>query len=238
MTSHDEWDELAAGYALHVLEPDEELLFTDHLSACEECAVLLRDHELVAAQLGSLAFVDDDAAAPAWASVRAAVVGTAPPVSLDEHRRNRRRQPWFLGAAAAAVVVAGAAIVLSHSSGSSASPADRAIDSCRHQPNCSIIRLHASQGADPGVVLVSGDRATMVPLAMPAPPTGEEYVLWQLPRSGAPKPVTEFTDASAPNAAGLVISYADTAAFAVSVEPAAVPPSQPTRVIASGSTPA
>ena len=36
--------------------------------------------------------------------------------------------------------------------------------------------------------------------------------------------------------APLVMSYADTAAFAVSVEPASAPPSQPTNVIAIGNT--
>jgi hypothetical protein len=238
MTSHDEWDELAAGYALDALEPDEELLFTDHLSTCDECAAMLPDHELVAAALGSLAYADGDPAAPAWAAVRDAVVGPPMPVSLDARRRSRRRQPWLVGAAAAAVVVTGAAIVISNSAGDSGSAADRAIDSCRHRPSCSVIRLHASQGADPGVVLVSANRATMVPLTMPAPPAGEEYVLWQLPRSGAPKAVAEFTDPSTPSDAELVISYADTAAFAVSVEPAAARPSQPTHVLARGSTPA
>lgn len=236
MTTHDEWDELAAAYALHALEPDEELRFTEHLAGCAECVALLRDHELVAAQLGSLAHTEDDVAAPAWGSIREAIVGESAPVSLDAHRRARRRQPWVLGAAAAAVVIAAAGVVVWQTNGSSTTPAERALQSCRHQSSCSIIRLHASRGADPAVVLVSADRVTMVPLAMKPAPAGKEYVLWQLLRSGAPTPVAEITDASAPSSAGLVMSYADTAAFAVSVESASVPPSQPTQVVAIGNT--
>lgn len=236
MTSHDAWDELAAGYALHALEPDEELRFTEHLATCDECVALLRDHELVAAQLGSLAHADDDLPAPEWGAIRGAIVGADAPVSLEAHRRSRRRQPWLLGAAAAAVIVAAAGVVVWQSGGSSTSPAERALQSCRHQAGCAVVRLHASRGADPAVVLVSADRVTMVPLAMKPAPQGKEYVLWQLLRSGAPTPVTEITNASAPSSAGLVMPYADTAAFAVSVESAAVPPSQPTQVVAIGNT--
>ena len=100
-TSHDAWDELAAGYALYALEPDEELRFIEHLATCDECVAGLRDHELVAAQLGSLAYDDADAdPPPAWSAIRSGIVGESQPVSLDERRQARGRQPWLLGAAA------------------------------------------------------------------------------------------------------------------------------------------
>ena len=236
MTTHDEWDELAAGYALHALEPDEEQRFTEHLAGCDECVGLLREHELVAAQLGALAHAEADMPAPEWGAIRRSVVGDSAPISLDARRRARRRAPWVLGAAAAAVVIAAAGVVVWQANGSSTSPADRALAACRHQAGCSVVRLHASHGADPAVVLVSADHVTMVPLAMRPAPQGKEYVLWQLLRSGAPTPVAELTDASAPSSAGLVMPYADTAAFAVSVESASVPPSQPTQVVAVGNT--
>ena len=240
MTSHEEWDELAAGYALHALEPDEEMRFTEHLAGCDECTALLREHELVAAQLGALAFAadSDDVQAPEWSAIRAAVVGADAPVSLAARREANRRQPWVIGAAAAAVVIAAAGVVVWQTHGTSTTPAERAVQSCRHQAGCAVVRLHAPQGADPAVVLVSANKVTMVPLAMKAPAPGKEYVLWQLPRSGAPTPVAEITDAKAPSSAGLVMPYADTAAFAVSVEPSSVPPSQPTQVVAIGNTPA
>ena len=237
--SHDEWDELAAGYALHALEPDEERRFTDHLAGCEECAGLLREHELVAAQLGSLAHAEnaDDAPAPEWSAIRAGVVSTPAPVSLDA-RRERRRQPWLLGAAAAVLVAAGGAVVVFSGGGTTATPAARAIAACRHETGCAVIRLHAAHGADPGAVLVADGKVTMVPLAMKAPAPGTQYVLWQLLRSGAPTPVAVFRNASEPATSPLVMAASDTAAYAVSVEPDTWPPAQPTHVVAIGNTPA
>jgi anti-sigma-K factor RskA len=238
MTTHDAWDELAAGHALHALEPDEELRFNEHLATCDECTKVLREHELVAAQLGALAYADDDedVSVPEWSTIRTAVVGKSVPTSLDARRQAKRRQPRILAAAAAAVVIAAAGLAVWQTRGTSTSPAERALQSCRHQAGCTVVRLHASRGADPAVVLVSADRVTMVPLAMKPPAQGKQYVLWQLLRSGAPTPVAEITDASDPTSAGLVMSYADTAAFAVSVESASVPPSQPTQVVAIGNT--
>jgi hypothetical protein len=237
---HEQWEELAAGYALHALEPDEELRFTEHLRTCSICADVLRDHELVAAQLAALAH-EEDAAPPAWNSVRQAVVGAdqrpaAPVVDLAERRR--RRQPRILGAAAALVVLAGAAVTVWHGGGSSTktSPAIQAVQACQKQPGCSVVRLHTPDGAAPGIVLVSDDHATMLPTAMAPAPTGKTYVLWQLLRNGGPTAVASFADTRGEPSARLVMPYDDTAAFAVSVEPAGLPPSQPTHVVAVGNT--
>jgi len=238
VTSHDQWDELAAGYALHALEPDEEQRFAEHLATCAECAATLRDHELVAAQLGTLSYGDEEShGAPSWSAIRSAVVGDDRPVPLDERRRARRRpQPWLLGAAAAVIAAALAVIVVSQTTGSSAPAASKAIASCRHMTGCSVISLHTSDGAAPAAVLVSAGKATMVPLAMKPAPAGSQYVLWQLLRTGAPVAVDDFRSGSALQTAPLVMSYDDTAAFAVSLEPASVPPTQPTHVIAIGNT--
>jgi len=237
VTTHDEWDELAAGYALHALEPDEEQRFTQHLATCAECSAILGDHELVAAQLGSLAYDNDESdEPPSWSAIRGGVIGEPAPVSLDEHRRARRKQPWILGAAAAVIAAVAATVVVSQTTGGSAPASTRAISSCRHMTGCSVISLHTATGGAPGVVLVSAGKATMVPLAMKPAPVGSQYVLWQMLRTGAPVPVDGFRSGSALQTAPLVMSYADTAAFAVSVEPASAPPSQPTNVIAIGNT--
>ena len=244
MTSHDQWEELAAGHALHALEPDEEQRFTEHLATCAECTATLADHELVAAQLGSLAYDDEEPEAPpAWSAIRGGVVGDSAvgdtaPVSLDDRRRARRRQPWLLGAAAAAVAAVAGVVVVSQTTGGSTPASTRAIASCRHTSGCSVVPLHAAKGPDPGVVLVSAGRVTMVPLAMKPASSGTQYVLWQLLRSGAPVPVDGFRGGTDLQSAPLVMSYDDTAAFAVSIEPATWPPSQPTHVVAVGNTPA
>src|SRR3954447_14343296 len=146
MTDHDQWDELAAGYALHALEPDDEVRFDEHLRTCADCRATLAEHELVAAQLGSIAYdADESEDAPSWSSIRAGIVGDAP-VSLDERRRSRRKQPWILGAAAAVVAALAAALIVTQTTGSSTPASTRAIASCRHMPGCSVVPLHAAKG--------------------------------------------------------------------------------------------
>lgn len=245
--THEQWEELAAGYALYALEPEEELRFTEHLGGCPGCAQLLREHELVAAQLATLAH-DEDNAPPSWSSISPSVVQgparapeeTAGPtetvVSIEAARR-RRHQPRLLGAAAAAVVLAGAGVVVWQTGGSSPqAPGARAVSSCQHRTGCVVVRLHTPDGAAPGIVLVSDGHATMVPTAMAPAPAGKTYVLWQLLRNGGPTAVASFGDVRHQQTAPLVMPYDDTAAFAVSVETAGVPPSQPTHVVAVGNT--
>jgi anti-sigma-K factor RskA len=241
-TGHERWDELAAGYALHALEPTEELEFTEHLETCASCHELVAEHELVAAQLGTLAY-DDTAPAPSWDDLRAGIVGAEPsvvssaaPVVDLERRRRFRRQTRVVGAAAAVVLVAAAGVAAVHATRGSTSPTTRAISACRHQTGCSVVRLHTPAGAAPAVVLVSNGNARMLPLAMAPAPAGRQYVLWQLLRNGGPTPVATFDSISPNEVMPLSMPYADTAAFAVSVEPAGTAPLQPTKVIAVGNT--
>jgi len=235
---HDEWDQLAAGYALHALEPDEELAFTRHLADCAECQELLPGHELTAAQLGSLADSADDEAAPPWSAIRTAIIGADTPrvvVPLAAGRR-RRGSPRLLSAAAAVVVLVAAGVIGWRVTSGSPSASSQAIARCAHTAGCAIVRLHASNGANPGVVLVSDGRATMVPLAMRPPAADRTYVLWQLLRNGKPAPVGAFRQTKGDVTAPLVTPYADTAAFAVSLEPTGPLPTQPTQVLAVGNT--
>jgi anti-sigma-K factor RskA len=235
---HDEWDELAAGYALHALEPNDELAFTRHLADCAECEKLLPGHELIAAQLGSLADSAGEDATPPWSAIRAGVVGTDRPavvVPLAEGRR-RRRPSRVLAAAAAVVVLVAAGVIGWRVTGGSPSASSQAIARCAHTAGCNVVRLHASSGANPGVVLVSAGRATMVPLALRPPAADRTYVLWQLLRNGKPTAVRAFRQTKGEVSAPLVTSYANTAAFAVSLEPTGPLPTQPTEVLAVGNT--
>lgn len=53
-TSHDQWDELAVGYALTALEPDELDRFFEHVvEACPHCRQLVDDTAAIGAQIGS-----------------------------------------------------------------------------------------------------------------------------------------------------------------------------------------
>jgi anti-sigma-K factor RskA len=52
---HSGWDELAVGWALHALEPEDETRFTDHLSGCTRCArTVAETTEVMAAMAGDL----------------------------------------------------------------------------------------------------------------------------------------------------------------------------------------
>jgi hypothetical protein len=247
---HDDarWSELAAGHALHALEPDEEQEFTSHLAGCAICRTTLDEHSLVAAQLASL--VDDtETAAPPWSRIRPALgvptplAGSpAPALRAAEPepvvRQLRPRHPRLLAAAAAVVGLVGIGVAgwqLAGRSGTHAAPS--AIAACRTGSGCHVVRLLADGKVEAGDVLVRGGSASVVPTAMPALDPAHVYVLWQLPRDGRPTPVTALQDVATSKASrsvALVIPYADTAGFAMSVERADQVPTQPTKVVAMG----
>ena len=66
--NHSDYEELAAGFALCALEPDEEQAFQRHLEGCPACKESMREFEEVTA---SLAFATPAVEPPA--SLRAAV---------------------------------------------------------------------------------------------------------------------------------------------------------------------
>jgi len=54
-TEHDRFDELAVGWALHALEPEDEAVFTRHLPGCERCArTVLETSDVMAAMAADL----------------------------------------------------------------------------------------------------------------------------------------------------------------------------------------
>lgn len=235
-TTHAEWDELAAGHSLHALDAEDEARFLVHLAECERCARTLDDYNLVAAQLGALADGELDEA-PSWNRIRTAILDEPPPVTVLRPRRPVATR--FVAAAAAVVTLAAVGVAgwqLSTGRGSSGtSNLSALVTACQQQVGCRAIRLHTSDGANPAAVVVNGDRVSVVPMAMSAAPVGRTYVLWQMPRDGGPLPVSEFRETTRETAsAPLPSAYADTAAFAISIEPAAAPPSKPTDVIAVG----
>ena len=237
-TTHEMWDELAAGHALHALDGADEQRFLTHLSNCAHCTAALDDYNLVAAQLGSVADTVADET-PSWQHIRGAIVDDqrAPVVSLDGRRQRSAR---ILAAAAAVVTVTAIGVAgwgLSHGSDAGTSPGVAALAACHQQVGCRAIRLHTSDGANPAAVVINGDRAAVVPLTLSAAPAGRTYVLWQMPSDGSPIPISEFRATDRQTAAThLPASYGDTAAFAISLEPTNVPPRRPTKVLAVGTT--
>ena len=132
---HARFEELAAGYALHALEPEEEHDFLSHLRACARCERAVAVH---GETLAHLAYATNDVEPPATllAGIRAGVLGSdrgasfpdvapgavaqgssqtgADPAvaSLESGRRRRdavrlRRTGMWMGVAAAAALVIG-----------------------------------------------------------------------------------------------------------------------------------
>jgi anti-sigma-K factor RskA len=236
MTDHEQWDELAAGYALHGLAPAEDAQFIEHLATCPECSASLKEHEFVAAQLGSISHYRDDDEAPTWESMRDRIIGaptqadddTEEVVDLSARRRRYNVSRRVLAAAAAVVIVAGGGIVaLELTTGGSG---------CSASSGCHQIQLDAAGGRTLASLVVRHDTITVTPTNMPTAPTGKVYVLWQQPRNGQATPIGEFTTGTGGSAtAALSEPYGVTSAFAVSLEPAtSTPPSTPSNTLASG----
>jgi anti-sigma-K factor RskA len=244
MTDHQHWDELAAGYALHGLTPEEETEFVTHLETCQQCAASLADHELVAAQLGTISHFQDSESAPSWESMRDAIIGEpAEPqedagdagdtevADLDAHRRRYAVSRRVLAAAAAVVVLVGGGIAIWRvSSGGSTS--------CSASAGCHQIQLDATSGQTLASAVVRNDSITVTPTNMPNAPSGKVYVLWQRQHSGLATPISEFTAGTGiTSTATLQAPYATTSAFAVSLEKATgTPPTVPSDVLALGTT--
>jgi anti-sigma factor RsiW len=67
--SHSEFEELAAGYVLGALEPDDERAFREHLDGCTVCQATVRELEAVAGEL-AYAVAPVDPPDTVWAGIR------------------------------------------------------------------------------------------------------------------------------------------------------------------------
>lgn len=217
--AHRPWDELAAGLALHALEPADEARLLAHAAGCRSCQRHLDEFNLVAAQL---AFLADD-------------VEVAP---LRRRRpRSRRRHVRLLATAAGFVLLAAGGVAGWQLGGRpDASMSAAAVAACQQRDGCHVITLHGPR-RDAAVVLVEAGHASVVPLQMPMLRPTQSFVLWQLPRDGSPLAVAAFRDARRQSGSvRLMTAYDDTAAFAVSLEAAGPMPRRPTRVLAVGAS--
>jgi anti-sigma-K factor RskA len=242
VSSHQDWDEIAAGHALGALEPDDQQRFEAHRRDCPECHQVRLDTEAVMAEL---AMAPEPVAPPA--ELKARLMAAIHEASDDEPRmvavsspdtleilRDRKRSTrdaladrWVRFAAAASVVLLAviAAGVWSLGGSSSTTPRFVALQS-------------QTGGTQLATVELLGDQAWMISSAMPANDAAtSQYVLWALPVSGSPVPVGSFDVAPGHtvSAIGKVTGrLSSVKAFAVSKEPGRTLPTKPTDVLASG----
>ena len=194
--SHSEYEELAAGYVLGALEPDDEHVFQQHLGGCAICEANVRELE---ALVGELAYAVPPVDPPdtLWAGIRreirpeAARRGALPAVApgAEAGGRGLRLLPGLVAAAAILLVV-----VLSlwnlNLRDQNAVYRDRVAALERatqlaNDPNASLITLDNQGGGSraQATVIASSpkDRGVLVIENLPPLQRGRVYELWGVP---------------------------------------------------------
>jgi hypothetical protein len=213
--AHARFEELAAGHALHALEPEDEQAFVAHLAGCARCERDLAEH---AATLAHLAYAPDAAEPPPalLEGIRAGVLGSgrgstfpeqpdaAPeqPVELDQVRRRRdatrlRRAGTWTGIAAAAALVVSLAVWnadLRQERDEQAAWGERitqAVGQLRDEET-DAVPLAGESGEVVAVALVRGEQMSLVVDGLPANADDTTYVLWGESRYGDKRAVGTF----------------------------------------------
>lgn len=249
--------ELAVGWALHALEPEEEAGFARHLPHCADCDERVHSTEAVAAVLGGGVVQLDPplrlrsailSAARAQRPVRPSV-----PAQVAAHRhpevvggspvapRYPSRVRRVLVAAAVVGLVAFGAGWAGNALTGVGSPATQSALSELSDPAVRSTPLTtAGSGQVVAVVLNDGTNASVVPLSLSSAPSGQTYWLWGTGgASGAPVAlgrVTVGTGAAADLRLQDSARPATFSGYALSVESDIGVPSAPSTVIGSSGT--
>ena len=190
--NHSEYEQLAAGYVLGALEPDDEHVFQRHLGGCSECEANVRDLEEVA---GTLAYAAPPVDPPEtlWASIQREIRPERRRVQPQPVRRRRWASPLVARLAAAAAIVAVAALSVWNLSlrDENAGYRDRvaALEQATrllNQPNTAKVTLEGSAAQAQATVLASSAQGRGVLVVENLPPLQRDkvYELWGIPDRG------------------------------------------------------
>jgi len=253
-------EQQAVGWALHALEPDEELAVAAHILGCPICQAAVRDTEEVVAGLGA---VSEPVEPPPSlrVSLMAAVAETPqvrreaePPAEAARPSEPRRIEPvdrgrlpasWLsrrrlVAAALALVAVIAVGGVVVRNSQANPVPTTQTAAEVIDQlvpPGTRHAVLATADGATVGAVVLDRGQREVITVGMPSNPADHTYVLWGVGGQGAPVPLGTF-DVNAPDAKiRSVGSGADSdgfTAYAVSLERGRTAPATPSSVMAEG----
>jgi Anti-sigma-K factor rskA len=218
---HERFDELAAGYALHALEPAEEAELLMHAEKCGRCQQTLADYAEVAASMADLARSAEPSpllaarimdAATASRPPRDQQAGTDSPATRDQDGgaagsgpagpvpggrvisldRRRARLTKIAAAAAAAIVLAAGGIWGGLTATSS--PSQGPLAECSQDHQCSEVTLTDASGHRAAAkVIVRAGSVWLVPAGLPADNSARHiYVLWQITGAHTPLAVGSF----------------------------------------------
>jgi anti-sigma-K factor RskA len=229
-SNHSEYEELAAGWVLGALEPEDELAFQRHLATCERCQQTVRELE---AASGDLAYAAPPVDPPPalWASIRGELGETGPRGDVRA-LRPRARPVWPVRLAAAACIVLLAALGLWNVSLRDQNDTYRQrvatleqVASLVNDPTTRSIALQgdptrqggarvtvlASSRQDRGVLLVDGMRPTA---------RGRVYELWGVPQGdiGKAQRATVFLAGNRVQSVPFSMPIQPTTVFAVTEE--------------------
>ena len=206
--SHELFEELAAGHALHALEPEDEHLFLLHAAGCARCERSLVVHSETAAHL---AYGAGPAELPEglFDRIRAAVVAEsgeqvfgpapalAPVVPLSSARRRRLPRTTSLVAAAAAVALvtglAGSNVALRQDRVEQTASSGRLTEAVRTiEAGGRSVPLLDDRRQVAAVAVLQGDSVSLVVEGL-APNVDETtYVLWERTRFGGLRALGTF----------------------------------------------
>ncbi|GAA3659254.1 hypothetical protein GCM10022267_51690 [Lentzea roselyniae] len=247
-------EELAAGWAMHSLEPDEESVVRDHLPTCPACQRTVRSTQEVMAGIGGsvrqeqppprlrarlmeqIEHVPQEVPAPHRPR------HAAPTPLRPQHRRGTGRA--VLAATAALAVLAGGGYLgvrVNELSGEVAASQARTNElskalSLAADPatNRAILRTNSEDEA--AIVLSNPTSGAVIPLNLKPNDSGHVYVVWGA-STKAPVPLAVF-DVRAGSTDPQLLSWSADAhkhtTFAVSLEPGRQPPAEPSQVLAGG----
>ena len=259
-TDHAGYDELAVGWALHALEPEDEALFLAHLPGCDRCgATIGQTRELMSAMAADLppaepsdgllqrirAAVEETEQLPeppVTIPVQPVRAAPSPRVIVPPPSRWRRVVPVGLVAAAVAAIVGLGLwnVVL-------ASDRDKLQTTVAEQNavmhgllspgRATIAPLKSPDGKPVATVVARGDEVNLIMQGLAAnDPRANTYVLWSMDDGNAESLATFDVTSSqiAMKTVGSGATGYDHEIYGISLEPGRKAPSLPTEVVATG----
>jgi anti-sigma-K factor RskA len=253
---HQRYDELAVGWALHALEPEDEAAFGRHLPGCDRCAETIAEATEV---MGAMA-ADLPAAEPSeglGTRLRAAVDATeqvhrpvVPPVAADpvpaavpipSPRRPGVRMLALVAAAVAAVLGLGvwSLSLNSERRDLQATVAEQGdVLEALLSPDGVALDPLGEDGRSVATVVPRGDEVEVLTHGVPVNEAATTtYVLWGVGDDGA-KPLGTFdvdrSQIELRTVGSGLTGLDDFAQYAISLEPGQEAPSAPTEVVATG----
>jgi anti-sigma factor RsiW len=261
---HARYDELAVGWTLHALEPEDESLFLAHLTTCDRCATTVDEtREVMAAMAADLPqpepsegllqriraavgeteqLPEPPVEAPAALPLPPLRVIPAPRTVAGPQRGWRRALPVGLVAAALAAIVGLGLwnVVLSSDREklqTTVAEQNAVMHGVLSPGRATIAPLKAPDGKSVATVVARGDEVNVIMQGLAVnDPRSTTYVLWSMDGGNA-KSLATFDVTSSQIAMKTVGSGStgyDHEIYGISLEPGRKAPSLPTEVVATG----